>query len=256
MNPNLIFSGKITLFIGIIIFLILGILNFKDKRGLIWISSGLSLVFFLFFFGSRAFLKEFFPFTDKIESFATLSFMIGFLSLIYRKRLSKKEFIVLMLLGMLSGLSVFIFDDHPKFPTPYLRTIWYPLHVPISFLSYAFWFLAAVCSSSIYCFKKDLTALKQNRFIVTELNRHGFNAFTLSMVFGGIWGYFAWGAYFLWDPKLIWSIILWFYYGNLLHIDNLPSFRKWREPMYLFGIVLVLITFIGTGFFSRSIHKF
>ena len=60
----------------------------------------------------------------------------------------------------------------------------------------------------------------------------------------------------MWDPKLHWAVILWLFYGNLLHIDRLPKLRGWKVPLYASGIVMILVAFIGTSFFSQSIHKF
>ena len=215
-----------------------------------------AFVFLLLFFLIRAYLKNFFPFTDKIESFITLSTLLLICGLLYRKRVTKFEFSAVIFLALFSAVTVYIFNDHIRYPTPYLRTVWYPLHVPLSFASYAFWFLAGIVSISGLKKNQGPSRSVQIQGLQQELNTFGFVFFTISMIFGGIWGYLAWGAYFLWDPKLLWAVILWFFYGNLLHIDGLPKFRKWRSPLYLTGIVLILITFIGTGFFSRSIHKF
>ena len=92
----------------------------------------------------------------------------------------------------------------------FLHTIWYPLHVPVSFAAYAFWLVAGV--SAVYAipawYRND-PALQERSLLMTDLNRIGFIFFTLAMLFGGIWGYFAWGAYFMWDPKLHWAVILW-----------------------------------------------
>ena len=216
----------------------------------------LYVILCVLFFSARAYAKQFFPFTDKIESFVTLSFLIVICALIYRNRIANKEFTALLILALASAGVSFIFEDKLHYPTAYLRTIWYPLHVPLSFAAYALWLLAGI--DSLFSMKQLKTADPDlpDRPLVTELNRNGFILFSLAMLFGGIWGYLAWGAYFMWDSKLLWSVILWLYYGNLLHIDSLPRFRGWKVPLYIIGIALILITFIGTGFFTRSIHKF
>lgn len=211
----------------------------------------------LVFYATRAYLKEFFPFTDKIESFIALSVLLVVCALIYRKRISNKEFITLQALSLAAASVIFIFVDVIRFPPMFLHTVWYPLHIPVSFSAYAFWFVAGV--NAIYAipawYRND-PALQERSLFMTDLNRIGYIFFTLAMLFGGIWGYFAWGAYFMWDPKLHWSVILWLFYGNLLHIDRLPRFRRWKVPLYIAGIVMILVTFIGTSFFSQSIHRF
>ncbi|MCF6280820.1 MAG: cytochrome c biogenesis protein [Candidatus Polarisedimenticolaceae bacterium] len=214
------------------------------------------LLLITIFFATRAYLKEFFPFTDKIESFATLSVLIVVCAMIYREKIANKEFTTLLVLAFSSLAATLIFEDKLHYPTAYLRTIWYPLHVPLSFAAYALWFLAGI--DALYSTRKlkSIDPALADRPLITELNRNGFILFSFAMLFGGIWGYLAWGAYFMWDSKLLWSVILWLYYGNLLHIDALPRFRHWKVPLYTIGMALILITFIGTGFFTRSIHKF
>lgn len=209
------------------------------------------------FYGTRAYKKEFFPFTDKIESFMALSVLLVICALIYRNRISNKEFVTLQMLSLAAASVIFIFVDVVRFPPMFLHTIWYPLHIPVSFAAYAFWLTAGV--SAIYdipAWRRNEAALTERSLLMTDLNRIGFIFFTLAMLFGGIWGYFAWGAYFMWDPKLHWSVILWLFYGNLLHIDRLPKLRRWKAPLYISGIILILVAFIGTSFFTQSIHRF
>jgi len=209
------------------------------------------------FYAVRAYLKEFFPFTDKIESFVILSVLLVVCALFYRKKISNKEFITLQALALAAASVVFMFTDVIRFPPMFLHTLWYPLHIPVSFTAYAFWLVAGVNAVfAIPAWYRNDPELQERSVLMTDANRIGFVFFTLAMLFGGIWGYFAWGAYFLWDPKLHWAVILWLYYGNLLHIDRLPKLRRWKVPLYVAGIIMILVAFIGTSFFSQSIHRF
>lgn len=226
------------------------------KRQAATVTIWLFFILCTLFFGTRAYLKGFFPFTDKVESFMTLSLLIAICGMIYRDQVSNKEFSALLGLSFAAAITTFAFEDVIKFPTAYLRTVWYPMHVPFSFAAYAFWFLAGINSIFASRLYRRLDESVTEKPLVTNLNRNGFIFFTLAMLFGGIWGYLAWGAYFMWDPKLLWSVILWLYYGNLLHIDGLPRFRRFKAPLYIIGMLLIMITFVGTGFFSRSIHRF
>ena len=228
---------------------------FPERKGsLIFLIAAVCLC--LPFFGIRAWLKQFFPFTDKTESFVTLALMISVCAGWYYRKLTRQEFSILILMSALWSTTALVFKTEIRFPTPYLRTIWYPLHVPLSFASYALWFIAGIGSlprrrpTPARLSDLDAAAFR------STLCRNGFIFFTLSMIFGGIWGYLAWGAYFLWDPKVVWSVIVWFFYGNLLHLDKLPRFKKWKDPLFILGILIILITFVGTGFFTRSIHRF
>lgn len=203
------------------------------------------------FFLIRSALKAYFPFTDKAESFATLYWLLIGAVLLYRRELAGGESFAIIVTAIASAaVALFLFTAPVKYPSPYLRTIWYPLHVPLSFAAYAFWITAGIRSAGI------LFRDEGDRGLTADQIRNGFLIFSFAMVCGGIWGYLAWGAYFLWDPKVVWSVILWVFYGNQLHIDGIPSFKRWKHPLNVVGILLILITFIGTGFFTRSIHRF
>lgn len=211
----------------------------------------------LVFYATRAYLKEFFPFTDKIESFVILSVLLVVCALIYRRKISGGEFVTLQVLALAAASVIFIFTDVIRYPPMFLHTIWYPLHIPVSFAAYAFWLTAGVSAlHAAPAWYRGDPVLPERSSFMTDLGRIGFIYFTLAMLFGGIWGYFAWGAYFMWDPKLHWSVILWLFYGNLLHIDRLPEFRGWKVPLYIAGVAMILVAFIGTSFFSQSIHRF
>ncbi len=231
-------------------------LSFAGRRRATSVSLTLFLISSAVFFLIRAWMKGFFPFTDKVESFMTLAVLIVLCALYYRSRIANREFTALLLLASIIAAAIFAFEDRIRYPTAYLLTFWYPLHVPLSFAAYAFWLVAGVNALfSLRAWRARDPSL-QERPLMTDLNRNGFLFFTVAMLFGGIWGYLAWGAYFMWDPKIVWSAILWLYYGNLLHLDGLPALRRWNIPLYVLGVVMIAITFVGTGFFTRSIHKF
>src|SRR3989338_5255810 len=154
------------------------------------------------FYAIRAYLKEFFPFTDKIESFVVLSVLLVICALIYRKRISNKEFITLQMLSLGAASVIFIFVDVIRYPPMFLHTVWYPMHIPVSFAAYAFWLVAGVNAVyAIPAWYRNDQEWQERSSLMTYLNRIGFVYFTLAMLFGGIWGYFSWGVYFMLDPK-------------------------------------------------------
>ena len=255
MAPQLLIT--ISIYIGICLLGLSIAASITGHHRAATVTSYLYLSACAIFYATRAYLKEFFPFTDKIESFVILSVLLVVCALIYRKRISNKEFITVQILALASASVIFIFKDVVHYPPMFLHTVWYPLHVPVSFAAYALWLVAGV--NALYAIpawlRKD-PALQERSSIMTRLNRIGFVYFTLAMLFGGIWGYFAWGAYFMWDPKLHWAVILWLFYGNVMHIDRLPKVQRWKVPLYVAGIAMILVAFIGTSFFSQSIHRF
>ena len=135
---------------------------------------------------------------------------------------------------------------------PILKTIWFECHVVLAFMSYALFGVAAVLG---YFSLKDRSVLMdglQYRAILV-----GYCLFTLSMVFGGIWAYLAWGTYWVWTPKELWTSISWAFYSFYLH----ARLRQWwlGRPMAILsiaGFAVVLFTYLGVSLLMKSSHSF
>ncbi len=135
---------------------------------------------------------------------------------------------------------------------PVLKTIWFELHVVLSFVSYALFGLAGVYGIIALRTGDDDAERRQYRSILL-----GYVLFSTAMIFGGIWAYLAWGTYWLWTPKELWTTIVWFFYSLYLHARLV---RGWSGPkvvwMGIFGFVIVLFTYAGVGLLMKSSHEF
>ena len=85
---------------------------------------------------------------------------------------------------------------------------------------------------------------------------YGLLGFSVSMLFGGLWGYVAWGSYFLWDAKVVWSVIIWLFYSTCIHIDHWPALRGYKPHLAVAGFLIMMVTYVGTSFFISSSHRF
>jgi len=197
---------------------------------------------------------HFFPLSNKMESFATAALAIALVA-VATWRPSRAYGLVMLaaLLAAMAGAATFPMEV--TYPSPLLLTVWYPLHIPLSFLSYALWTGAAAAAVAFAVDRADAW--------VVQMERHalwGFGLWTAAMVCGGIWGVLAWGAYFLWDPKVLWSLILWFHFASFVHVRLTPSLRSrtWVRPVLAWlGLCWVLVAYVGTSFFfGDSSHAF
>jgi ABC-type transport system involved in cytochrome c biogenesis permease subunit len=135
---------------------------------------------------------------------------------------------------------------------PVLRTFWFEIHVVMAFLSYALFAISAILG---YVYLKEGDGLfdgMQYRAVLI-----GYCLFTLSIIFGGIWAYLAWGTYWLWTPKELWTSILWLFYGFYLH----ARLRQWwaGRPMAVLsitGFAIVMFTYLGVSLLMKSSHSF
>ena len=135
---------------------------------------------------------------------------------------------------------------------PVLKTYWFELHVGLSFFSYALFGIAAVLGFLFLRYKEQETEILQYKAALT-----GYCMFSLSMIFGGIWAYLAWGTYWLWTPKELWTVILWLFYSLYLHARLK---REWTgRPSAVLGIIgfaITLFTYLGVSLLMKSSHTF
>jgi ABC-type transport system involved in cytochrome c biogenesis permease subunit len=118
----------------------------------------------------------------------------------------------------------FVFNAQPMQLPPALQSWLFAPHVAVYMLAY------------IFMFKAMFQAIEQ---LVTtpnawrtwllpeqatyELVAIGFPLLTLGLILGSWWGKLAWGDYWGWDPKELWSLASWLVYVGYFH---------WR---YMFG---------------------
>jgi ABC-type transport system involved in cytochrome c biogenesis permease subunit len=196
----------------------------------------------------------FFPLTNKMESFNAAALAVALVALA-AWRPSRAYLLPLLAVGGAALAAALSFPGDLRWPPPLMRTIWYPLHIPLSFLAYAAWAAAAAAAVAFWA-GRDGDWLE----LVDRLALWGLVLWSLSMVTGGVWGVVAWGAWFMWDPKVIWSVLLWFHYAAFVHVKLTPSLqaRPWVRPaLAVVGFAFVLVAYVGTSFFfGRSSHAF
>jgi len=138
---------------------------------------------------------------------------------------------------------------------PALKTVWFEIHVTSSFAGYALFTLAMAAAIQFLMASEtdEATAFSD---INNKAVLWGFLLFSLSMYSGAIWGYLAWGAYWMWEPKMLWSFILWFYYAGILHGRYVKSWRG-RAVAFLtvVGFGIVFFTYLGVSILMQSSHK-
>jgi ABC-type transport system involved in cytochrome c biogenesis permease subunit len=158
-----------------------------------------------------------------------------------------------------SGLSAGLFTlgalaFKPSFmPLPQiLDTLWFELHVVLAFFSYAlFWLGGVLCG--IFLFQDNRAYLD----IQFKMALVGWTFFSASMIAGGIWGYYAWGTYWLWTAKELWTSILWIYYALLLHVKLKGlEWEKSAAWLGIGGVFVMLFTYLGVSMLMKSSHSF
>ena len=140
-----------------------------------------------------------------------------------------------------------------KMPLPQiLDTLWFEAHVVLAFFAYALFTIGALLCAG-YLSTRDRNLLD----VQFKVALTGWSFFSASMVSGGIWGFYAWGTYWLWTPKELWTSILWLFYALFLHLrlkgsrwDNLTAW------LGIVGVVVMMFTYLGVSLLMKSSHSF
>lgn len=133
-----------------------------------------------------------------------------------------------------------------------LDTLWFELHVVVAFFGYALFAVGAIASAAFLC-----TGIRGFLELLYKTALTGWTFFSLSMISGGIWGYYAWGTYWLWTPKELWTSILWLFYALLLHVRlKGPRWDTITAWLGIAGLFVMLFTYLGVSLLMKSSHSF
>jgi ABC-type transport system involved in cytochrome c biogenesis permease subunit len=133
-----------------------------------------------------------------------------------------------------------------------LDTLWFELHVVLAFFSYALF----VVGGAVLCSVSDAGGTGLPGCRVQDRSARLVVLFDFDGD-GGIWGYYAWGTYWLWTPKELWTSILWLFCALVLHM-RLKG-ERWDRPaawLGVAGVVVMLFTYLGVSMLMKSSHRF
>jgi cytochrome c-type biogenesis protein CcsB len=90
-----------------------------------------------------------------------------------------------------------------------------------------------------------------------RVHAFAFPLLTVGVICGAIWAESAWGRYWGWDPKEIWSFITWVFYAGYLHARATPSVRR-RVATYLalLGWTALIFNQFIVNYFFTGLHSY
>jgi len=85
----------------------------------------------------------------------------------------------------------------------------------------------------------------------------GFAFFTVATILGALWAADAWGAYWQWDPKETWALIVWLNYAAWLHMRLIKGLRNTLAAWWaLIGLLITGFAFLGVNMFLSGLHSY
>lgn len=98
------------------------------------------------------------------------------------------------------------------------------------------------------------TSLEAQAF---RLNAIGFVLWTFTLVAGAIWAEHAWGRYWGWDPKEVWTFVIWVLYAAYLHARTTQGWSGRRAAwLSLAGFIAVIMNFTVVNVVFQGLHSY
>ncbi|WP_182112120.1 MULTISPECIES: c-type cytochrome biogenesis protein CcsB [unclassified Actinotalea] len=204
----------------------------------------------------------------------TLVAVVTFLVLCRRRDLRFLGTIVIGLAVVALGIGLAVFYTPASPVEPALQSYWLVIHVSIATIATGL-LTVSFASSALQLLKdardsgsprlasrrwalldalppvRDLEALS---FRITAV---GFVLWTFTVMAGAVWAEHTWGRYWGWDPKEVWSFVVWVVYAAYLHARTTRGWSGRRAAWFvLVGYATVIFNFTGVNLFFQGLHDY
>lgn len=93
--------------------------------------------------------------------------------------------------------------------------------------------------------------------VTFRVHAFAFPIWTFGVIAGAIWAEAAWGRYWNWDPKEVWSFIAWVVYACYLHARSTPSVsRRITSWIAIAGWATMLVNLFGVNLVASGLHSY
>ncbi len=219
------------------------------------------------------------PWADMYEYSMTSTLIIIGIFLIAQKRLKLEflgTFVVGLMLILLAVGTVGFYVAVVPLP-PALQSAWLVIHVLVAMTATAFFALSfALSALTIARDWKDhgiffregsdgvfsrmlakvpaLGALDRLAYRITII---GFILWTFTLMAGAIWAQQAWGRYWGWDTKEVWTFIVWVIYAAYIHAKATRGWTGTRAAwLAIIGFSAVMFNFGIVNIFFKGLHSY
>ncbi|WP_026543524.1 c-type cytochrome biogenesis protein CcsB [Arthrobacter sp. 35/47] len=154
---------------------------------------------------------------------------------------------------------------------PALQSYWLIIHVSIAVLASAV-FTLTFCLSVLQLIKTRHqkagragspgflrlvpapVALEQ---LAYRLNGIGFILWTFTLMAGAIWAEAAWGRYWGWDTKEVWTFVIWVIYAGYLHARATRGWEGTRAAwLSITGYLCIIFNFTVVNVYFSGLHSY
>ena len=269
MSESIVFTAAFILYILSAVFYFSYLFSKRERAaGLGYVCALLGLIIHSAALIIRTIVSGHAPFTNMYESLSFFSWaaVLAYILIEGKFKIRKAgPFLMLIVIALMALASSPLMPQEARPLMPALQSYWLWLHVSITLLGEAF-FAVAFVTSIMYLIADS----KEKKGVPTSLSSRkldsisyrciavGFPLFTLGgLVFGMVWAYQAWGSYWSWDPKEVWSLITWFVYALYLHTRIVMGWKGRRSAFIaILGFLAALFTYFGVNYLLSGLHSY
>jgi cytochrome c-type biogenesis protein CcsB len=153
---------------------------------------------------------------------------------------------------------------------PALQNYWLIIHVFVASLGTAFFAIGAGLSLvQLIQARREANKLPGLAFFDTFPNAEklenlayrvivvGFVFWTFTLIAGAIWAEHAWGRYWGWDTKEVWTFIIWTIFAGYIHARATRGWRGSRSAwLAIIGFGAVMFNFTIVNLFFKGLHAY
>lgn len=171
----------------------------------------------------------------------------------------------------LAALNVYV----PVSPLPAalssgVAPIWLVIHIIVATLGTGFFALGAALSVlQLLRVRRDRGGLRRAGYLDSipgpgrledfayRLIIVGFVFWTFTLIAGSIWANAAWGRYWGWDTKEVWTFVIWVLYAGYVHARATRGWRGSRSAwLAIIGFAAVVFNFSIVNIFFKGFHAY
>jgi len=139
-----------------------------------------------------------------------------------------------------------VFNAEPQQLPPALQSWLFAPHVFVYILSYILMTKAAAQAVLQLAGTQKTGELVEPEQATYRIVCAGFPLLTLGLILGSVWGQLAWGDWWGWDPKELWSLASWLVYVGYLHFRYMfgKKHAKLNSLWVITGLLVIIITLL------------
>lgn len=173
------------------------------------------------------------------------------------------------------GLATTVFYTPAAPLVPALQSYWILIHVPIAILSTGLLTVSAALATvqllqgarekrvaagrdaGWLSFLERMPRAASIESVSYRLAAVGFITWTFTLIAGAIWAEVAWGRYWGWDAKEIWTFVIWVVYAAYLHSRATRGLRLTTIAwLNLIGFITIIFNFTVVNVYFNGLHSY